>query len=683
MTVALYAWLVPRVVLPAYERLTGRRLWTEVRRLRELQWRSPAELEAHAIDRLRPLLAHAAAHVPFYRELFGDAGVDPRRIRSTEDLARLPIVDKAALRRRSPDDVTASNLRARRRWKSVTSGSSGFPFEFYADPAAADETLGSYLFFLEWAGAALWQTRLDLGVRQGRSWGTAPWLASRASRLGRRLMIGEDIRLLLAADLGPEELCAVVARIHRRTGYFIRAYPAYAGRLAAALVDRGIELPRSPTVVISSSETLTGARAAAIRQAFRAPVVNHYSCWEVLHLAQTCPDNPEVLHVNVDRAISWVARADGTPARRGLTSGSTGAPFEFFLDRAGTDAWLASYLFFLEWAGAAVWHTEVVVASPRHLYPPGRHVGPWAARVRRGLLGREQLWLGGPGLTAEALAREIARVARRGPYFLWAYASYAGRLASELLDRGHHLPVDPVAVITAAETLTAPAAAAVASAFRKPAVNHYSCLEIPRIAQSCPDNPGVFHVNSERAVVRVLDSDGKPVAPGERGRVVITDLWNDVMPFINYELGDFAVLAARCPCGRGFPTLAAVEGRLVELLVTTDDRVVSPAVLGQYLMVACRALPYVWEYQAIQREPGGLELRVVPTARFTGEFARDLHDKLETLMGPGSRVLVEIVDAVEREPSGKRLVIKSGVVPGAPRIRSAPPDRAPHPPEAW
>jgi phenylacetate-CoA ligase len=313
----VHSWLVPGVVFPVYERLTGRRLWTRVQELRQLQWRAADELEARAAGRIRTLLVHARRHVPYYRDLFGATGVDPDSVRRVEDLARLPLTTKAALRARSPDGVVADDRPAERRFTAATSGSTGCPLEIHGDPDSADETLASYLFFLEWAGTALWQTRVDLGVRPGRSFSSAPWLASTATRVIRRVVLGENVLWVLSPDLAASEFRALVSRIPTRREYFIRAYPAYAAELGVRLLADGVELPVAPRVVVSCSETLTPARAAVIARAFGARVVNHYSTWEALHLAQTCPDNPAILHVNTDRAVFWIARADGTRARPG------------------------------------------------------------------------------------------------------------------------------------------------------------------------------------------------------------------------------------------------------------------------------------------------------------------------------------------------------------------------------
>ena len=63
-------------------------------------------------------------------------------------------------------------------------------------------------------------------------------------------------------------------------------------RLAATILEQGIDLGAYPTAVTAMTETLTDMNADAISRAFRCRVVNHYSTWEVLHLAQTCPTTP-------------------------------------------------------------------------------------------------------------------------------------------------------------------------------------------------------------------------------------------------------------------------------------------------------------------------------------------------------------------------------------------------------
>jgi phenylacetate-CoA ligase len=310
----MYRWLVPTVVLPAYEALSGRRSWTEMRRLQELQWRPAGELEARAMRRVRELLAHAVAHVPYYRDLFRGSDVHPEEIRTPADLGRVPVTTKAALRDNFPARTVADDLPRRRFAKGLTSGSTGAPFQFYTDRAADANRHGSYLFFLDWAGAALWDTRIVIAYHA-----TLP-REPVLRRAARRLLLGEQLALLSGVDLSAATLRARIRRLPGRRRYFIQAYPSYATRLAATLLEENVELTAYPRVVITMTETLTAVNADAIARAFRCRVVNHYSTWEILHLAQSCPDNPELLHVNSERAIVQVVRADGTlagPGERG------------------------------------------------------------------------------------------------------------------------------------------------------------------------------------------------------------------------------------------------------------------------------------------------------------------------------------------------------------------------------
>jgi phenylacetate-CoA ligase len=168
----------------------------------------------------------------------------------------------------------------------------------------------------------------------------------------------------------------------------------------------------------------------------------------------------------------------------------------------------------------------------------------------------------------------------------------------------------------------------------------------------------VFHVNSERAIVRVVGEDGRDAAPGERGRVLLTDLCNHVMPFINYDIGDTAVAGPPCPCGRGLPTLSGLEGRATEVIVTPSGRWVAAGAVERLLTFGCGIVSCAWEYQAVQTAADAVALRVVPNARFNGEAAGLIHRQLGALLGPDVRLTVETVDRIAPEASGKRLVIK-------------------------
>jgi phenylacetate-CoA ligase len=81
------------------------------------------------------------------------------------------------------------------------------------------------------------------------------------------------------------------------------------------------------------------------------------------------------------------------------------------------------------------------------------------------------------------------------------------------------------------------------------------------LGYECQAHQG-FHVPEDHLHVEVLDSNGDPVAPGEKGDLVVTTLRREAMPFIRYRLGDIsAVITEPCPCGRTHMMIKGILGK--------------------------------------------------------------------------------------------------------------------------
>ena len=80
----------------------------------------------------------------------------------------------------------------------------------------------------------------------------------------------------------------------------------------------------------------------------------------------------------------------------------------------------------------------------------------------------------------------------------------------------------------------------IVQAFGCQTIDLYAAREIGQIAFQCPEGPG-YHLCSEAVLCELVDDDGLPVGPGEYGRVVLTSLYNFAMPFIRYDIGDYAL----------------------------------------------------------------------------------------------------------------------------------------------
>jgi phenylacetate-CoA ligase len=77
---------------------------------------------------------HAYKHVPFYRQRFEAAGIQPADVRSLSDLQHLPVLTKADLHAHADDDeMIAAGQRKETLRRNATGGSTGSPVVFYQD----------------------------------------------------------------------------------------------------------------------------------------------------------------------------------------------------------------------------------------------------------------------------------------------------------------------------------------------------------------------------------------------------------------------------------------------------------------------------------------------------------------------------------------------------------------------
>jgi phenylacetate-CoA ligase len=176
----------------------------------------------------------------------------------------------------------------------------------------------------------------------------------------------------------------------------------------------------------------------------------------------------------------------------------------------------------------------------------------------------------------------------------------------------------------------------------------YSCSEIGPIALQCPEH-GHLHVQSEHVLVEILRDDGTACEAGETGRVVITDLHNFAMPFIRYELGDYARAGAPCPCGRGLPVIDRIIGRAGQLAVDPTGRTFFPHLNHGFWVTAAPIL----QRQIVQLAPDELEIRYVAERDLTPAESDVLDREIRAAMRYDYRIRYTRVETIAHSPGGK------------------------------
>jgi phenylacetate-CoA ligase len=167
-------------------------------------------------------------------------------------------------------------------------------------------------------------------------------------------------------------------------------------------------------------------------------------------------------------------------------------------------------------------------------------------------------------------------------------------------------------------------------------------------------------------LVEILDEHGRDVRPGERGRVVLTGLYNYAMPFIRYAIGDVAVAGhGPCPCGRTLPVIAQVEGRTRNAFVFRDGTRVWPRARMVRQMKAF--VPFV-QYQLVQLDHERIELRYVPDGSGSAPNLDGLAAFARNMLHASVTISITPMDALPRGANGKFEDILS-LVPQAAQAR--------------
>ena len=159
-----------------------------------------------------------------------------------------------------------------------------------------------------------------------------------------------------------------------------------------------------------------------------------------------------------------------------------------------------------------------------------------------------------------------------------------------------------------------------------------------------------MHVTAEDIIVEIVDLQGRVLAAGQAGEIVVTHLATRDYPFIRYRTGDIGVLSdAACHCGRGLPLLESIEGRSTDFLVARDGTVMH----GLALIYLVRDIPGVARFKIIQESLDHTRFLLVTTAGFDPACISTIEQAARERLGARVRAEVEQVAEIPAEASGK------------------------------
>lgn len=335
------------------------------------------------------------------------------------------------------------------------------------------------------------------------------------------------------------------------------------------------------------------------------------------------------------------------------TSGSSGTPISTYWtagevreSRALRESRSAN------WAGTSFREGRATF-SGRMVVPDVCSTGPFHRFNRV----ENQVYFSAFHLSARTAPQYVEALRQHRTQWLTGYAVSYYLLARHILDLGLQAP--PLkAVITTSEKVTPEMRAVMEQAYRCRVFEEYSSVENAIFASECTH--GRLHVSTDSGLVEILRPDGTPCSPGEAGEVVATSFVRQHQPFIRYRLGDMAAWdEAPCPCGRNFPVIKEVVGRMEDVIVGPDGR---QMVRFHGIFVG---LPALVEGQIVQEALDRIRVKVVPAAGYGEPERAEISARIRQRLG-NVHVVVEEVAVIPRTKAGKFKAVVSLLGAGTP-----------------
>jgi phenylacetate-CoA ligase len=337
----------------------------------------------------------------------------------------------------------------------------------------------------------------------------------------------------------------------------------------------------------------------------------------------------------------------------GHTSGTTGSPLSFYWDKQ-----TCVYTNAVDWRqkewGGVLYGERIALLLGRTVVPTGKSDPPFWHEDKL----HKMLWMSSFHLAENFLPHYLAKLREYRPAAVEGYPSTVYVLARYLKSIGQTLPVK--AVFTSSETLLPFQRELIEERFVAPVFDFFGMAERVAFATQCAE-AHAYHLNFEYAFNEIVDSAGKPVAPGENGYLVGTSLLNFGMPFIRYKSSDVsAIQGGQCACGRFMPRLQGVTTKDEDIVVTPEGKLLSSSVLTHPF----KPLDSVEESQLIQENTHLLLVKVVRRPNFTEQDSAHLVTALRERLGPTMRIEIQFVDRIPRTAAGKfRWVISKVELP--------------------
>ena len=340
----------------------------------------------------------------------------------------------------------------------------------------------------------------------------------------------------------------------------------------------------------------------------------------------------------------------GRKPHKNLSGGSTGQPVRFWQDNVYWGVTIATRTYHFSTVGKEYGQREMKIWGNERDLRLGS-LG-WKATLENFIYNRkfEQCW----HLPERRIQEIIRHINQWRPQMLWCFRDGIDSVAKYINEHGIKVHT-PAAVVLGGATVYPFMVQAIEKAFLAPAISAYGSREVGAVACQCRLRGGL-HIATQAHVVETIGADERRVIEQD-GELAITPLLNYAMPFIRYRIGDRGRLTERsCACGRAFPLLDALSGRVVEVLRNPKGEQIDP-IYFMWMMAEKINNSTFKKGQIVQEEDGSITVNLVLEKGVSSPQAtphlNEIREAIELVMSTECPIRFAFLDDIPLSVSGK------------------------------
>ena len=328
---------------------------------------------------------------------------------------------------------------------------------------------------------------------------------------------------------------------------------------------------------------------------------------------------------------------------KNTSGGSTGEPVTFIQDKDYKNWGMAGRFYYNSFTGKMPGMREIKLwGSERDVFK-GKE--SFKTRLNRWFFNVQVL--NSFVMSDENMHEYVARWNEFKPVMVWAYASSIYELA-KFADRNKLTLHATEGIICTAEPLTEPVREFVEKTIGTVVLNQYGSREIGIGGCECKEKQGL-HIFPHLNYLEILNNDHNKVAAGEIGNFHFTTLTNYSMPLIRFEIGDTGSFSevSQCKCGRSWPLLKSVNGRVTDHFKTSSGKIVH----GEFFTHLFYGRDNVRQFQFVQEEINLINVFYV--GNLSESEIEDIRSKMYKVMPEDCQISFIEKEKIDRVKSGK------------------------------